>query len=73
MVARLLTKMLISITDASRAMTAKTVGMASAAISSGSPAATSVPNTASRMSSAIGRLIVSAMTRSCSIFWLNSW
>ena len=54
-------------------MTANTVGMASAAISSGSPAATSVPNTASRMSSAIGRLIVSAMTRSCSIFWLNSW
>ena len=38
-------------------MTANTVGMASAAISRGSPAATSVPNTASRMSSAIGRLI----------------
>ena len=49
-------------------MTAKTVGMAKPAISSGSPAATSVPKTASRISSAIGRLIVSAMNRSCSIF-----
>ena len=72
MIAMLLTKMLISVTDASRLMTANVVGTVSAAINMGSPAATSVPNTASRINSAIGRLIVSACEMSCSIFELNS-
>ncbi len=47
--------------------------MAKPAITSGRAAPTSVPKTASRMSSAIGRLIASAWKRSDSILALNSW
>ncbi len=72
MVATFVTKMLISVTPASRLMTAIELGSAIAAMMIGRTAPTTVPNTASRMSIAIGRLISSAWTRSRSIASLNS-
>ena len=72
MVATFVTKMLISVTPASRLMTAIELGRASATMRIGSTAPTTVPKTASRISIAIGRLITSAWTRSFSIAALNS-
>ena len=64
--------MLISVTPASKAMTAIALGSAIPAMITGSAAPTRVPKTASRMSIAIGRLMTSARKRSSSIASLNS-
>jgi hypothetical protein len=72
MLARFMTKMLMSMTPASSVTTAKADGRATAATTSGRMAPTSVPKTASRMIRAIGRLTSSPWMRSASISSLNS-
>ena len=73
MLARFVTKMLMSVTlgqqgdDGERRRQRESRRRAAAG-----RRPTSVPNTASRMSAAIGRLMSSAWTRSSSIFSLNS-